>query len=157
MRACPRFGDQVCALGIPSHADFLSLHLPSLPHSFHMLEHRAQALGTKAHPNNLLLWVMVSAFAIPQQIFAHTYSCAYRCSRGWPSLPQLLYIQGLNRTKESEKCPFKHPELLLTLLIVPWGKLSPRAGYNEAQRSADLLPMYAGHWPLCTARPKKTP
>lgn len=55
----------------------------------------------------------------------------------WPSLPQLLRIQGLSHTKKSEKCPFKHPELLLTLLIVPWGQSCPHAGWNEEQCSAE--------------------
>lgn len=45
----------------------------------------------------------------------------------------LLHIQGLSHTKESEKCPFKHPELLLIPLIAPQGQSSPHAGWNEEQ------------------------
>lgn len=72
-----------------------------------------------------------------QQVFAHFYSSAQEHSREWQSLTQLVYIQGLRHTSEFEKCPFKHPELLLTMLIVPQGQSSARDGWNEGQCSAE--------------------
>lgn len=123
--------------GYPITCSLPSLPLPNVPHGFHTLENRVQALGIEAYPDDVLLWVIVSAFAIPQQVFACVCSSAQGHSREWPSLPQLLHIQRLSHSKESEKCPFKHPELLLTWLIVPQGQSSPHAGWNKEQCSAE--------------------